>query len=367
MSKRFSIIVVIAAASQVGSTDCGQALRDPGYDLWCGDQLCAWTVDSGRVQRVATWNEGDYGVELLDEGTQISQLSPITNTDGDCIEFDLIADVDNDAQVTLGMDVFGDGTTEFTTLIPTSNWKPLSFSVAIHGRYDGIRFLLTKTGFGHARLANIAAKITPDCPLLTVQPQPAPDGAPCDDNTGCKSGICGGGAPLFQNICVGCMGGACGSGQTCGVAEPGSPVRTFTLACEPDNSRQLGESCLFDIECASGICTNGACSTCKMDNTGCTGGEQCGPGYPEPTDFTGPYWHTPWVCSPGQHKRAAGEPCAENEDCASDACGSTVRQQCDDGRACTTAADCPFGGPDTTNGLQNGPCYPVGVQGGTCQ
>jgi hypothetical protein len=39
-----------------------------------------------------------------------------------------------------------------------------------------------------------------------------------------------------------------------------------------------------------------------------------------------------------------------------------VREECDDGRACATAADCPV-----ETGLEPGHCTTVGIQGGSCQ
>jgi hypothetical protein len=69
-----------------------------------------------------------------------------------------------------------------------------------------------------------------------------------------------------------------------------------------------------------------------------------------------------WVCSPNAGVRSPGEPCASAADCASGVCNGEERRQCDDGRSCETAAQCPF-----KEGLKNGPCTTVGIQGGICQ
>ena len=29
-------------------------LQAPGFDLWCGDELCSWVVEEGEVERVAS-------------------------------------------------------------------------------------------------------------------------------------------------------------------------------------------------------------------------------------------------------------------------------------------------------------------------
>src|SRR5262245_53080945 len=108
-----SAIVVAAALSQLGSTDCGgDAIRDSGFDLWCGESLCAWKVERGGIQRVATWHEGDAGVELLGGDTAIEQLSPFNYQNGTCLQFSLIANVEPNAEVYLNVDVQGDGTNE---------------------------------------------------------------------------------------------------------------------------------------------------------------------------------------------------------------------------------------------------------------
>lgn len=364
MKKLFPTIVLAGAAmSQLGSTDCGQVVRDPGFDLWCGDQLCAWKVERGDVRNVPTWNSGDPGVELLGDDVAIEQLSPVTSKDSNCLEFDLIANVDETAQVALNVDVFGDGSVEFTEQIPTARWKSLQFLLPIAGAYSGVRFELTKVGPGTAVLAQIEAKTSKACDQFApINPGPAPNGAACDSNAGCRSGLCG--APsLFANQCVGCNGATpCASGDVCGLGDATSPVYGIPLECVPQNARQLGDNCFTDLECASGKCNAGMCSTCKADSD-CTPGQQC-------TQANWPLalgYASPWECGPGQHLRTSGEPCASDDDCASEHCAGTPRMQCDDGRSCATAADCPFGGPDTTNGLQNGPCDTVGVQGGTCQ
>lgn len=359
----YTFAFAAAAMSQLGSTDCGQVVRDPGFDLWCGDQLCAWKVERGDVKNVPTWNAGDPGVELVGDDVAIEQVSPVTSHDASCLEFDLIANIDETAQVTLNVDVFGDGSVEYTEQIPTARWKSLQFLLPISGAYSGVRFEITKQGSGTAVLAQIAAKTSQSCGDLTpIQPAPAPNGAACDTNAGCRSGVCG--APsLFAGQCVGCNGSTatCGSGDVCGLGDPTSPLYGIPLECIAQHSRELGENCLFDGECASSVCNAGMCSTCHAD-ADCAGAQCAQADWPLALGYA-----KPWECNPGGHARASGEPCASDDDCASEHCVGTARMQCDDGRACATAADCPFGGPDTTNGLQNGPCDTVGVQGGSCQ
>ena len=37
-----------------------------GFDAWCGDRLCHWTLEKGEIRRVSTWHAGDDGVELVE-------------------------------------------------------------------------------------------------------------------------------------------------------------------------------------------------------------------------------------------------------------------------------------------------------------
>src|SRR5690348_4593109 len=109
-----SSIVVVAALSQLGASDCGQAIRDDGFDLWCGEDLCAWKIERGAVKRVPSWNEGDSAVELIGGDAAIEQLSPFNVSDGSCLVFDLVANVEDNAEVSVNVDVQGDGTVELS-------------------------------------------------------------------------------------------------------------------------------------------------------------------------------------------------------------------------------------------------------------
>jgi len=125
-------ILFLVALSQLGSTDCGgDAIRDSGFDLWCGDQLCAWKVERGEARRVATWNKGASGVELVGSDAAIEQLSPYNSHDGTCLKFQLVANIDPNAEVYLNVDLEGDGTIEMTERLPSASWRPLSYTFSV--------------------------------------------------------------------------------------------------------------------------------------------------------------------------------------------------------------------------------------------
>ena len=89
-----TLVIIVAAASQVGATDCGQITRDQGFDLWCGDRLCYWDVERGAVRQVPTWHRGDHGVELQGQDVSIAQ---VTDNVPDCLLFGLVADIEVDS------------------------------------------------------------------------------------------------------------------------------------------------------------------------------------------------------------------------------------------------------------------------------
>jgi hypothetical protein len=374
-------LFIVAIFTQVGATDCGQVIRDSSFDLWCGEELCAWKVTRGEIKRVPTWNEGDSGVELVGTDAAIQQLTPVNYGDGTCIKFHLVANVSDKAEAFLDIDVEGDGTVERSERIPTAHWKPLSYTISITPPFDGIRFEIRKGGTGTAQLANIGAETInkTECEgIAALDPGPRRDGSLCDytDPQQCASGICKASPTIqpdppifFAAACLGCDPSApnCGAGNVCGLGDAFSPVFAIPVSCVPAASKELGEPCLSDPECGTGICWRGAgqtlgvCSTCKLDSD-CGGGQLCSASW----DVSSLTWTGPFVCGANAMQAASGAPCATDDDCLSNHCNGAVRAQCNDGRSCISPADCPFGVGDA-DPLQNGACDTVGVQGGTCQ
>jgi len=358
-----SIVLVVAAASQVGATDCGQITRDQGFDLWCGDTLCSWKLERGMIKKVGTWTEEDSGVAMIGDDVAFSQLTPVNSSDASCIRFELISNIDESAEVRLNVDVFGDGTIDYSERVTSSKWKPSSFVIPIKGAYNGVRFEMTKRGNGRAVVAQLQAETANDgsCSGLTpIVPTPAPNGAACDASNRCASGMCRvvsdpGSVLGAVRACVGCdpaLGAsACGTGETCGFGTPETSALHVPVVCVPAASRVLGEQCRTNAECTTGICNTFVCSTCNGDVV-CAGGQQCNEAYV----------HGPSVCDPNGHSRAANEPCATDADCVSGQCNGPDRKQCGDGRACSTPAQCPV-----EDELAPGECLVTGIQGGRCQ
>lgn len=344
----YAILFLGAAATQLGATDCGQIIKDDGFDHWCGDRLCYWTVERGDVARVPTWHVGDDGVEFVGSDVAISQLTPVTSRDTNCIRFEMVADVAETAEVRLEADVFDDGTIDWSERIPTSSWQRLSLLLGFRGSYEGIRFRLTKVGAGRAVLAQIAAEVSDvPCPTL-VDPVGRPLGAACLDGADCELGLCTG------FVCSECASGAeCDDGAVCGKVEDWPAHLAPWHACVAPAARALGEPCFVDEECATGVCTGALCGECASSDD--CGGAACAWASEDP--------FVP-VRTCASADRATGEPCVLDADCASGACDGRPLGTCGAYglTPCFEDDDCPV-----SSDLEPTACTFWAVAGGTCQ
>jgi hypothetical protein len=352
-----SCVAVAAGLAPLGAASCNDetfpAPSDaPGFD-WCHDELCAWRVERGDVLPAPTWHTTDLGVELSGSDTAIEQRWPIDSLTYRCIQFNLVAEVAEDAQLDIEIDIDGDGTVEHAFPVVTGRWRAFAFPFNVMPPFTGVRFEIAKHGPGHAAIARMNATTfcDPTGSRPTLAGGPAPLGAVCSVGAQCASSICAKLDTSGYGRCVGCDPAlaTCGAGQVCGRADPGPPERTVPIACVAAGARVLGEQCLNNDECATGVCNLGVCSTCQTD-TAC-GGARCARAFDD-----GPY-----LCAAGAGRGATGAPCATHQDCASGTCLGPARRQCSDGRACTTDATCPVG-----SDLVAGTCTAVGVQGGSC-
>lgn len=171
----------------------------------------------------------------------------------------------------------------------------------------------------------------------------------CPTRMTCLSGICrGAGACGTDADCPGgrCVDGqcldfcdwtdasACGTGSYCapdpatceGICQPGS--RGFLL---------LGEICIGDVDCVSGLCAGERCEQpCTADTDLCPTGQRC--------QFSGGCLGQ---CVPAL---AAGEACMTDDECASELCvavgeRAVCADRCDDG-TCPEGSSCEALGED---------------------
>lgn len=376
MRKPLAICFVLAvAATSGGATDCGQVFDDPGFDVWCGDTLCAWRVEKGAVARAPTWHQADNGVALVGPDVAISQFTDVESRDGHCLEFSLVADVAADAEVQLQFDLYGDGSVEHEERIPTSDWDLVVFRVRMPETYAGVRFRLAKQG-GHAVLANVGAQVVPDyqCPGDPLVVGPGPVGTACTRDADCTGGLCGDGDPPDGSnaggVCQACeLGDACPNGGVCSF-EPIWEGSGPDWSCRPPGSAPLGTICVSDADCAAGSCVGLRCGLCRDD-------AECGGGICTPVTYAIDDGRDPAATVLGGHHcvggsggtAASGAPCLVDGDCASGACGGEPLRACanessaflDLLRECRDDFDCaPDFGPYPT-------CVTVGTRGGVCQ
>ncbi len=349
------------------SSGCDSSLvGDPTMDMWCGKTLCTWTIDKGDVQRVATWHRSDYGVGLVGDEVIISQHSAQSLYTTDCLEFRLQADHDDGVNLFIGLDLTGDSGVEYSQPLNSDKFRPSIFYLRPPLRPLSTRFVVRKTGKGAATLAEVKIKKVNSEHCVGVQPfslSDLEDGSQCNAATQCRGGSCQKvaqepqWADLALEVCSRCTSGAaCSGSQVCGLAWS-SATYLIHRACVDQGKRVLGERCQLELECASGVCCDGVCSSCCSSSS-----QLCAVGSCSAMSYTHKelqYTPRPSLCSPGGGKIAAGGPCMQGSDCTSNSCkGSSALKVCNsDGRTCKEDKDCSF----------TGVCVEVGQAGGLCQ
>jgi hypothetical protein len=161
---------------------------DPGFDDWCGDNLCHWTLVDGTIKKAPTWHDRDYGVELEGSHVTLTQRPDITSIA--CLEFKVIADIDPSAAVFVELDFRADGTTEYRERLPSARWQPLTFLISAPSWYDGLQLTVRKESDGHAVLARLELGDGEGCTDTPIPLDDRPPGAWCETAAQCTSGAC---------------------------------------------------------------------------------------------------------------------------------------------------------------------------------
>lgn len=361
-------LLLILALPLLMAGECEEPLvTDSGFDLWCGDSLCAWQVDEGTITKVQTWHARDFGADLVSPATTISQVLPYGSEDVACIHFNLLANIDPAVDVVLNLD-FGDGTTGVSQTLSSGAWAPADYHLVPPTYFQSVRVSIRKRGAGHAVLARIqATKSSSACagtpPVGAIN---RPDGATCEAAAQCAGARCDArplAAELIPDpttpraVCAACAGNAdCAAGYVCDLGWSPAFPEPFP-SCLAPAALPLGARCLSDAACATGVCCGGVCSTC------CASGPGCGPGRgctERARDPGGAPLRATFQCAPGLSGAATLTACLADDDCASGHCaGATTLRVCAaDGRRCAAQTDCP--NPDGNS------CIAIGVAGGRC-
>jgi len=264
IGKRAAVALALAFGFASLGDDCdGDIANDPTFRDWCGDTLCAWTLDAGHIARVATWNADDFGVSFVDQGTQISQST--TDTSPTCILFTSVADIDPNAGMTIGVDFNSDGTIDYSAPLGSTSWQSVQTEITAPPAYQGITFYLTKTGTGTAILAEMRIQSSSGC---TAPPKPITGlefGEKCEADAGdtCAAGLTCFGVSSDQ-LCSQCSDTVpCTNGAACSTRSV-----FFPSQCGPGQGLGVGgDPCLVGTDCMSGTC-NGAVPVALADEAG---------------------------------------------------------------------------------------------------
>jgi hypothetical protein len=266
-ASRFVSLVLVTLGAGALATGCDDIVTDPNFHTWCGDQLCSWKLDSGKIQRAPTWHPKDYGVELLDstDASHVTSISQVSDTTATCLELSTVADVAPEAQVSIGFDFNDDGSVDREQTIASVGFTEQKFQVTAPLAYDHVRFVIAKKGTGRAVLAQMEVKSVSNCTAAPVVPHAEHLGTKCSEQNGgdeCSSGVCS------QGLCAECSGtsplgvAGCPNNGTCAARIVPSTVgdgvtsKALPLQCDPGKGKHAaGTECLLGDDCTSGVCT----------------------------------------------------------------------------------------------------------------
>ncbi len=284
------------------------------FDKWCGDLPCDWEAD-GEVERVSTWHKGDYGLSL--NGNRVTIWRTFGGQDEEepvCTNIDIVAKIDQDATVTLIIDLMDDEVIEVSETLPSLDWEQYSLQVMMPARFAQSRLLLKKEGSGSAIVAFITMESAttldtyPECPDALDFDFFFPVGVSCSDSEQCASGICSevkeqDGSYDSDTVCNWCSERAsCDNGYTC-VKQEGE--YGDYMGCVEAGFIAPGQPCSQDYQCELVLCEFGHCSGC-LNDLQCDAEQVCGL-FPDPEFRT--------CVSAGD--TALGNPCLVDAQCAS--------------------------------------------------
>jgi hypothetical protein len=182
MKKRLAFGCLLLLASGCPLDD------DPGFDDWCGDQLCRWDLQQGEIRKAPTWHERDLGVELVGGDVVLQQVDADVDSVA-CLEFKVIADIDPAATVSVEMDFLSDGIPDYSVRLPSASWEPLSFLVSAPTWYKGVTLTIRKESEGHAVLARLEMSDGHGCTGAPIALVNRPAGAWCEVTEQCAAGL----------------------------------------------------------------------------------------------------------------------------------------------------------------------------------
>jgi hypothetical protein len=375
-----TIFAAISASILICFGSCthnDEVIARPSFEHICDVDVPNMSVSSGDVRCAPTWNEKDYGIELVGASAEVSMLSKSNDSSETCLLFEMIAKVETGVKLSFEIDFFDDGYVEYSKTISETDWQTVQYPVTKPSDYypEDFRIILRKDGKGKTVLARLKQVPGSGCTPTTYK---APLAWTCESGDDCVSGKCGPGRAITRTgekfLCGQCHDDAdCDQGSICGLfvyrSDSSSPElrsgidlfpydrssvplwtatrRSYYPKCIELSSVQVREVCVRDEECASGFCddyTDGLfvshCSQCRRDDD-CAPDKVCG------LDVTG----AALCVNPGLDAFAAkcrsdrecaeGLKCSGNENVGGNCLECTVENStCPEGAVCNDLGEC---------------------------
>lgn len=149
-----SLLMLLASAASC-ETDL---IDDPGFQLWCGEELCAWELEEGEIRKVPTWHTHDYGVELVGAPVLLSQGA---RSSASCVRIEVTSKIESGAMVAVEVDEDGDGEVDWTVPVGSSErFVSRAYDMELDLSYDGVVYL-RKSGQGEAVVARL--RVSEEC------------------------------------------------------------------------------------------------------------------------------------------------------------------------------------------------------------
>ena len=156
-SQMLSLTVYLSSTAVACETDL---IDDPGFQLWCGEQLCAWELEEGEIRKVPTWHDHDYGVELVGSPVLLSQVS---QGGASCVLIEVTSKIESGAMVSVEVDADGDGDVDWSVPVVSSDGFVSRAQKVALDVSDNCVFYLRKSGQGEAVVARL--RISEECGL----------------------------------------------------------------------------------------------------------------------------------------------------------------------------------------------------------
>lgn len=154
---RFVFIVLVPLFLVTTGNYCETDLiDDPGFQFWCGEELCAWQLEAGAVRKAPSWHEHDYAVELVGSPVILSQQA--SRSFSSCVRVEVIADVEPSSMVSIEIDYTGDGTIDWEAPVNQQGFRTVAweFRSGAAPERDSI-FSVRKMGEGRAVIMQLRA------------------------------------------------------------------------------------------------------------------------------------------------------------------------------------------------------------------